>query len=48
MLYPAANPPPVLAELYARDPQLAAACVPFVPTVKRALAAFVAGLPTLR
>lgn len=48
MLYPAANPPPVLAQLYAQDPVVAAACVPFVPTVKRALAAFAAGLPTLR
>ncbi|WP_236795400.1 TetR/AcrR family transcriptional regulator [Amycolatopsis sp. GM8] len=48
MLYPAANPPPVLAELYASDPVLAAACIPFVPTMKRALAAFAAGLPTLR
>lgn len=48
MRYPAANPPPVLVELYAQDPVVAAACVPFVPTVKRALAAFAAGLPTLR
>jgi AcrR family transcriptional regulator len=48
LLYPAANPPPVIAELYARDPDLAAACIPFEPTVKRLLSALAAGLPTLR
>jgi AcrR family transcriptional regulator len=48
MLYPAANPPPTLLEVYAQNPDLAAACVPFLPTMKRALAALVAGLPTLR
>lgn len=48
MLYPAANPPPTLLEVYAQNPDLAAACVPFAPTLKRALAALVAGLPTLR
>ncbi|GAB3158709.1 TetR family transcriptional regulator [Amycolatopsis stemonae] len=48
MLYPAANPPPTLLEVYAKNPDLAAACVPFVPTLKRALAALAAGLPTLR
>ncbi|MEV4052823.1 TetR family transcriptional regulator [Amycolatopsis sp. NPDC049688] len=48
MLYPAANPPPTLLEVYAQNPDLAAACVPLVPTLKRALAAFAAGLPSLR
>jgi AcrR family transcriptional regulator len=48
MLYPAANPPPTLLEVYAQNPDLAAACVPFAPTLKRALAALAAGLPTLR
>ncbi|WP_410612829.1 hypothetical protein [Amycolatopsis sp. lyj-109] len=48
MLYPAANPPPTLLEVYAQNPDLAAACVPFVPTLKRALAALAAGLPSLR
>lgn len=48
LLYPAANPPPVLAELYACDPELAAARIVLEPTLKRALAALAAGLPTLR
>ncbi|MFD0663618.1 TetR/AcrR family transcriptional regulator [Thermocatellispora tengchongensis] len=48
LLYPAANPPPVLAELYASDPEIAVACLPFVPTIKRMLMALAAGLPTLR
>jgi AcrR family transcriptional regulator len=48
MLYPAANPPTTLLEVYAQNPDLAAACVPFLPTMKRALAALVAGLPALR
>ncbi|MGW3966690.1 TetR family transcriptional regulator [Amycolatopsis sp. NPDC005003] len=48
MLYPAANPPPTLREVYAQNPDLAAACVPLAPTLKRALAALAAGLPSLR
>ncbi|SEH01613.1 DNA-binding transcriptional regulator, AcrR family [Nonomuraea solani] len=48
MLYPAANPPPTIVELYAQDPDLAAACPQLVPTLTRALKAFAAGLPTLR
>lgn len=47
-LYPVANPSEALAELYAQDPDIAAACPPFVPTLKRALAAAAAGLPSLR
>ncbi|GAB2775134.1 TetR family transcriptional regulator [Amycolatopsis magusensis] len=47
-LYPAAHPPKTLIEVYASDPELAALCPPFVPTIKRALAAIVAGLPSLR
>jgi AcrR family transcriptional regulator len=47
-LYPVANPPPTLAELYAQDPEIGAACLPFLPTMRRAVAALAAGLPTLR
>lgn len=47
-LYPVATPPPVLAELYTLDPELAAACPPLLPTLRRALSALTAGLPTLR
>ncbi|WP_328537924.1 TetR/AcrR family transcriptional regulator [Streptomyces sp. NBC_00344] len=47
-LYPVATPPPVLAELYALEPELAAACPPLLPTLHRALSALAAGLPTLR
>lgn len=46
--YPTANPSPALAQLYAEDPDLAAACPEFLPTLKRALSALAAGLPTLR
>lgn len=48
VLYPADNPPPTLAEVYAQAPHLAAARPPFLPTMKRLLAAAAAGLPTLR
>jgi AcrR family transcriptional regulator len=48
LLYPAAHPPPTLAEVYAQNPDLAAARPPFLPTMKRLLAAVAAGLPTLR
>ncbi|MCK2213466.1 TetR/AcrR family transcriptional regulator [Actinomadura sp. ATCC 31491] len=48
MLYPAANPSPTLAQVYAQDPELAATCPPFLPTLVRALRALAAGLPTLR
>ncbi|MEV0384316.1 TetR family transcriptional regulator [Nonomuraea sp. NPDC050643] len=48
MLYPATNPPPTIVELYAQDPDLAAACPQFVPTLTRALKALAAGLPLLR
>ncbi|MBG0817739.1 TetR/AcrR family transcriptional regulator [Planomonospora sp. ID82291] len=47
-LYPVANPAPVLVELYAQDPDIAAACPPFLPTMKRLLAVLVAGLPAAR
>ena len=46
--YPAANPPPTLVELYAQDPEIAAACPQFEPTLRRALAALAEGLPALR
>ncbi|MEV6040122.1 TetR family transcriptional regulator [Nonomuraea sp. NPDC052116] len=48
VLYPVANPSPVLAELYAQDPDIAATCPDFIPTLVRALKALLAGLPTLR
>ncbi|MCP2253202.1 transcriptional regulator, TetR family [Prauserella aidingensis] len=46
--YPAANPPPTLREAYDRHPELAAMQVEFVPATKRAVAALLAGIPTLR
>jgi AcrR family transcriptional regulator len=46
--YPVCNPPPTLVRLYAEDPDLAAACPPFLPTLRRTLSALAAGLPTLR
>ncbi|SDZ20117.1 transcriptional regulator, TetR family [Micromonospora pattaloongensis] len=48
MLYPAANPPPALAQVYAEDPQLAASRPALLPMLIRALSALAAGLPTLR
>ena len=47
-LYPAANPPPALTQLYAEDPELAAARPDVLPTLVRALSALAVGLPTLR
>ena len=47
-LYSASRPSPAVAELYRQEPHLAALCPPFLPTLKRALAALAAGLPTLR
>ncbi|MFC4591567.1 TetR/AcrR family transcriptional regulator [Sphaerisporangium corydalis] len=47
-LYPVSNPPAALAELYRQDPDIAAACPPFLPTLTRTLAAFAAGLPLMR
>jgi AcrR family transcriptional regulator len=48
MLYPAANPPPTMAEVYAQNPELAAHCPQLRPSLVRALMALAAGLPTLR
>ncbi|PZG13682.1 TetR/AcrR family transcriptional regulator [Nonomuraea aridisoli] len=48
MLYPAAHPSPALAQLYAEDPELAAARPELLPSLVRALSAFAAGLPTVR
>ncbi|MFC6082018.1 TetR/AcrR family transcriptional regulator [Sphaerisporangium aureirubrum] len=48
VLYPVANPSPVLAELYTQDPEIAATCPPFLPTLTRALTALIAGIPSLR
>ncbi|MCA2224042.1 TetR/AcrR family transcriptional regulator [Nonomuraea aurantiaca] len=47
-LFPMANPPPALRELYAQDPDIAARCLPFQPTMRRMLAALAVGLPTQR
>lgn len=46
--YPVSNPPPSLVALYAEDPDIAAACPPFLPTLTRVVSALAAGLPTLR
>jgi AcrR family transcriptional regulator len=48
MLYPIVNASPVLEQLRAQDPVIAAAHLEFVPTMDRALRALAAGLPTLR
>ncbi|MFC4535793.1 TetR/AcrR family transcriptional regulator [Sphaerisporangium dianthi] len=48
LLYPVSNPPPVIRELYAQDPAMAAACPPFLPTLKRMVTAVALGLPELR
>lgn len=47
-LYPAANPPEALRQLYTEDPVLAAARPEVLPTLVRMLTALAAGLPTLR
>ncbi len=47
-LYPAANPPPTVIQVYAEDPELAALCPVLLPTLVRGLKALAAGLPTLR
>ena len=48
LLYRAANPPPVLAQVYLEDPQLAATHPRMLPSLVRILSALAAGLPTLR
>ncbi|SDK49482.1 TetR/AcrR family transcriptional regulator [Nonomuraea jiangxiensis] len=48
MLYPVTHPSPALAELYAQDPAIAAACPEMMPTMIRLLSAVAAGLPALR
>jgi AcrR family transcriptional regulator len=47
-LYRAANPSPVVAQVYAEDPELAASHPVLLPTLVRTLSALAAGLPTLR
>ena len=47
-LYRAANPSPVVAQVYAEDPDLAASHPALLPTLVRTLSALAAGLPTLR
>ena len=48
LLYPMANPSAALAELYAQDPDIAAACPVMLPTLVRTLSALAAGLPAIR
>ncbi|SDM60120.1 TetR/AcrR family transcriptional regulator [Allokutzneria albata] len=48
LLYAAANPSATMRELYAQEPEIAAMVPTFEPTLKRALAALVAGMPSLR
>jgi AcrR family transcriptional regulator len=43
-LWQIANPPPALAELYAREPDLAHACVDLTPRLRRTAAILLAGL----
>jgi AcrR family transcriptional regulator len=43
-LWQIANPPPALAELYAADPRLAAACVDLAPRLRRTAVVLLAGL----
>jgi AcrR family transcriptional regulator len=43
-LWQIANPPPVLAELYATDPDLGHACVDLLPRLRRTAAILLAGL----
>jgi AcrR family transcriptional regulator len=43
-LYPSANPSPTMAEVYALHPELAFACLPLLPTLKRVLRVLIAGL----
>ena len=43
-LWQIANPPPVLAELYATDPDLGHACVDLLPRLRRTAAVLLAGL----
>ncbi|WP_328318384.1 TetR/AcrR family transcriptional regulator [Streptomyces sp. NBC_00388] len=47
-LYPMATPSPVLSELYAQEPQLAAVRPALLPTLRRTLSALAAGLPAVR
>ncbi|GAA3571830.1 TetR family transcriptional regulator [Nonomuraea rosea] len=48
LLYPVAHPSAALAEAYAQDPELAAACPKFLPTLVRTLSVLAAGLPAIR
>ncbi|MEQ4717505.1 TetR family transcriptional regulator [Nonomuraea sp. B19D2] len=48
LLYPVSNPSPALAQVYAEDPDIAATCPDFVPTLTRTLKALAAGLPAIR
>ena len=48
-IWPMTNPPPVIAELYASEPAIAAiACIEFAPTLRRVLTNLAHGLPSAR
>ncbi|MCR3750669.1 TetR/AcrR family transcriptional regulator [Lentzea californiensis] len=47
-LHPITRPPATLAELYAREPAIAAVFPPFRPALRRFIAATAAGLPAVR
>ncbi|GAA2113665.1 TetR/AcrR family transcriptional regulator [Actinomadura alba] len=47
-VYPAAHPSATMTEVYAQDPDLAAACPAFLPTLRRMLTVVAAGLPAVR
>ncbi|WP_086820656.1 TetR/AcrR family transcriptional regulator [Allokutzneria sp. NRRL B-24872] len=48
VLYTTATPSATLRELYEQEPEIAVMVPPFEATLKRALAALMAGIPTLR
>jgi AcrR family transcriptional regulator len=47
-LYPVVHPSPIMIELYAQEPELAASCPQMIPTMVRTLSAIALGLPRLR
>ncbi|GAA1017879.1 TetR family transcriptional regulator [Acrocarpospora pleiomorpha] len=47
-LYPVVNPSPIMTELYAQEPEIAATCPQMIPTMVRTLSAIAMGLPRLR
>ncbi|MEO3856537.1 TetR family transcriptional regulator [Acrocarpospora sp. B8E8] len=47
-LYPVVHPSPIMTELYAQEPAIAASCPQMIPTMVRTLSAIAMGLPRLR